>query len=260
MEVIIKESPLEGSLLAARIIARAVRKDPETVLGLATGSTPLILYQELIRLHREEQLDFSRVVTFNLDEYVGLPPEHPASYHSFMKRNLFDHINVAPERINIPDGMAKDIRGFCREYEKKIIAAGGIDIQILGIGLDGHIGFNEPTSSLTSRTRIKTLTSQTLQENAAYFGGLANAPRHVITMGIGTILDSRMCLLLAFGERKAEIVAQAVEGPLMALVPASALQLHPDAKFIIDQAAAACLSKRSYYQYVYDHKPDWQLD
>jgi glucosamine-6-phosphate deaminase len=199
------------------------------------------------------------VTTFNLDEYVGLPPEHPQSYHAFMREHLFQHINVAPERIHIPNGMAADVPGECARYEQSIRAAGGIDLQLLGIGSDGHIGFNEPTSSLASRTRIKTLTERTRQDNARFFDGdLTQVPMHCITMGVGTIMETRQVLLLAFGAKKEEAVAQAVEGPITAMNPASILQMHPVAKVIMDEAAAGALKKREYYRYVWDNKPTWQ--
>jgi glucosamine-6-phosphate deaminase len=259
MEIIIQPTPAEASIIAARIIAQLVRQKPACILGLATGSTPIATYAELIRLHREEGLDFSRVTTFNLDEYVGLPPEHPQSYHAFMREHLFQHINVAPERIHIPNGMAADVPGECARYEQSIRAAGGIDLQLLGIGSDGHIGFNEPTSSLASRTRIKTLTERTRQDNARFFDGdLTQVPMHCITMGVGTIMETRQVLLLAFGAKKEEAVAQAVEGPITAMNPASILQMHPVAKVIMDEAAAGALKKREYYRYVWDNKPTWQ--
>ena len=169
MEIIIQPTPEAASLLAARHLARLIREKPNAVLGLATGHTPLALYRELIRLHREDGLDFSRVTTFNLDEYVGLPPAHPASYHAFMQEHLFAHVNVSPSRIHLPDGLATDIPASCRAYEEAIRAAGGIDLQLLGIGGDGHIGFNEPSSSLASRTRIKTITERTRRDNAYAF-------------------------------------------------------------------------------------------
>jgi glucosamine-6-phosphate deaminase len=212
MEIIIQPTPEAATRIAARIIARLLREKPDAVLGLATGSTPLLLYRELIAM----KLDWSRVTTFNLDEYVGLPREHPQSYHSFMWENLFQHVNVAKERVHIPDGNAKDIPKFCAEYERQIQAAGGIDLQVLGIGTDGHIGFNEPTSSLASRTRIKTLTQQTRRDNARFFGKESDVPFHVITMGIGTIMEARQNLLLAFGPKKARAIAEAVEGPISA--------------------------------------------
>jgi glucosamine-6-phosphate deaminase len=258
MEIIIQPTAEAASIIAARHIARLVRDQPHAVLGLATGRTPLPMYRELIRLHREQGLDFRGVTTFNLDEYVGLAPEHPASYHAFMWENFFRHINVPRERIHIPDGMTRDVPAFCRMYEEDIRAAGGIDLQVLGIGSDGHIGFNEPSSSLASRTRIKTLTAQTRRDNAHFFSSAEEVPFHVITMGVGTIMDTRQVLLLAFGEKKAQAIAQAVEGPITGMNPASILQMHPAAKCLIDEPAAARLSRLDYYRWVYDHKPDWQ--
>lgn len=261
MEMIIKENGLDASIAAARVVARLVKEKPNAVLGLATGSTPLILYKELIRMHKEDGLDFSQVTTFNLDEYVGLPREHDQSYHRFMWDNLFSHINILPERVHIPDGMAEDIPHFCETYESAIKAGGGIDIQILGIGSDGHVGFNEPTSSFGSRTRIKTLTQQTVADNARFFDGDKGlVPRHCITMGIGTIMDAHMNIMLAFGEGKAGAIAEMVEGPVAAMMPASILQHHPRAKVFIDHAAAGKLALSDYYQWVYEGKPDWQAD
>jgi glucosamine-6-phosphate deaminase len=254
MEVIIQPNLEAASAVAASVVARLLREKPNAVLGLPTGNTPLLLYRELVRLN----LDWSKVTTFNLDEYVGLPPEHPASYHSFMRHELFAHINLPANQAHVPDGMAEDIPSVCRRYEAQIRACGGIDLQILGIGADGHIGFNEPTSSLASRTRIKTLTSETRRANARFFGSEAEVPHHVITMGIGTILDTRQVLLLAFGQDKARAVAEAVEGPVTAMNPASALQMHPSAGFLLDETAASELCKTEYYRWVYDNKPDWQ--
>ena len=259
MEIIIQPTPADGSVIAARIIASLVRTKPDCVLGLATGSTPIATYRELVRLHREEGLDFSKVTTFNLDEYVGLQPEHPQSYHAFMDEHLFAHINVARENIHIPDGMAADIPAECARYEADIAAAGGIDIQLLGIGTDGHIGFNEPTSSLASRTRIKTLTERTRADNARFFeGDLAKVPFHCITMGVGSIMACRQVLILAFGANKAKAIAEAVEGPITSMNPATVLQMHPVAKCIIDEPAATKLQKTDYYRWVYANKPEWQ--
>ena len=258
MEIIIQPSAEAASLIAARHVAHLVRDKRNAVLGLATGSTPLAMYQELVRMHREQGLDFSGVTTFNLDEYVGLAPEHPASYHTFMWENFFRHVNVPREHIHIPDGMTGHVPAFCHKYEDAIRGAGGIDLQVLGIGSDGHIGFNEPSSSLASRTRIKTLTAQTRRDNARFFSMPEDVPLHVITMGVGTIMDTRQVLLLAFGERKAKAIAEAVEGPISAMNPASILQMHPVAKCIIDEAAATRLSRLDYYRWVYDQKPDWQ--
>ena len=261
MEVIIQADPLAASCAAARVVARSIREKPETVLGLATGSTPLTLYKELIRLHREEGLDFSRVTTFNLDEYIGLERDHAQSYHTFMWDNLFSQLNIKPENVHIPDGMTPDVPAFCASYEQAIIDAGGIDIQILGIGSDGHIGFNEPTSSFASRTRIKTLTQQTVADNARFFeGDESKVPHHCITMGIGTIMDARRNLMLAFGAGKAAAIAATVEGPVSAMMPASILQHHPDAKCFIDEGAAGQLALADYYRWVYDGKPAWQHD
>jgi glucosamine-6-phosphate deaminase len=254
MEIIIQPTPETASAIAARIVARLLHEKPNAVLGLATGSTPLALYRELVAL----KLDWSRVTTFNLDEYVGLPVEHPQSYHTFMWANLFRHVNIRRENVHLPHGMATDIPASCREYEAAIHAAGGIDLQVLGIGSDGHIGFNEPTSSLASRTRIKTLTRRTIQDNARFFGSEAAVPPHVITMGIGTIMEARQVLLLAFGATKAQAIAEAVEGGITSLNPASILQMHPEAKMCLDEAAATRLQKADYYRWVYANKPAWQ--
>jgi len=247
VRVIIEPNAEVASRRAARFVADLVRKKPDCILGLATGSTPLLLYRELIRLHKEEGLDFSQVTTFNLDEYVGLSSMHPQSYRYFMQRNLFEHINIELTRTNVPDGRALDFELHCRQYEQKIKDLGGIDLQILGIGSDGHIAFNEPGSSLGSRTRLKTLTSETIRDNARFFGGEDKVPRLAITMGVGTILESRRCLLLAYGAHKAVAVRDTVEGPVTAQVTASALQLHREVVGIFDEAAARLLLRRDYY-------------
>jgi glucosamine-6-phosphate deaminase len=260
VEIILQTDVREASHLAARMIGRVIREKPRPVLGLATGRSMIQVYAELVRLHREEGLDFSRAVTFNLDEYVGLTPGHAGSFHEFMNRHLFAHVNIPAGNIHIPDGMAADIPAHCLAYEKAIRDAGGIDLQLMGIGSDGHIGFNEPTSSLGSRTRIKTLTEETRLDNAGTFRGADRVPHHCITMGIGTIMESRACLLLAFGAKKAAAVAAACEGPITAMVPASILQLHPRAIIIVDREAASALKKSAYYEWVYRHKPNWQKD
>lgn len=261
MEIIIQSNAEKSSVLAARVIARQVRENPKSVLGLATGSTPIVMYKELIRLHQEEGLDFSQVTTFNLDEYVGLPRTHDQSYYYFMQEQLFQHININLDLVHIPDGMAEDVPAHCAHYEDRIRDAGGIDIQVLGIGSDGHIGFNEPTSALSSRTRIKTLTQQTVEDNARFFDGdQTQVPRHCITMGIGSIMDARMNLLLAFGEGKAQAIANTVEGPVTSMVPASILQHHEKAKVFIDEDASTQLKLRDYYKWVYAGKPAWQLN
>ena len=258
MEVLIRDNADAGCVLGAKIIARVVREKPNSVLGLATGRTPLRLYQELIRMHRDEGLDFSRVTTFNLDEYVGLPPAHEQSYHHFMRENLFRHINVDLKRTHVPDGTASDLHAECRGYEQRILDAGGIDLQLLGLGRNGHIGFNEPTGSLRSRTWIKILSEQTLRDNSAVFGSFESMPKHALTMGIGTILDARRCVLLAFGPAKVRAVEHMVEGPLSAICPGSALQLHPRATVILDETSAAGLRYAEHYRWIDKNKFEWQ--
>ncbi len=241
-----------GSGAASKFVAREIEKlirarnaaGKPTVLGLATGSTPLGLYRELIRLHKEEGLDFSRVVTFNLDEYYPMPKEDPQSYFRFMHEHLFAHVNIKWENIHIPDGTLDpdDIEGFCLDYERKIREAGGLDVQVLGIGRTGHIGFNEPGSPRNSRTRLVILDSITRRDAAAGFFGEENVPSQAITMGVATILDARKLFLLAFGEHKAAIVYKAAEQPPTEAVSASFLQEHADATFVLDPAAAAELT------------------
>jgi glucosamine-6-phosphate deaminase len=242
MLVIIKEDFDTASVEAARLIADRLLRKPNLVLGLATGSTPLPLYRELIRLHRDEGLDFSKVTTFNLDEYVGVPRDHPQSYHRFMCEQLFDHINVDRRFLNIPNGMVMDIEAHCDWYEREIERVGGIDLQILGIGANGHIAFNEPGSSLGSRTRVKTLSQQTRDDNARFFDSPEEVPKYAITMGIGTIMEARELVLLAGGENKAEAVRAAVEGPLTAMVPGSMIQMHRRAFVFLDSPAGSTLT------------------
>lgn len=242
MLVIVKEDYDAMSREAARLIAEHIRKKPNLVLGLATGSTPLGTYKELIRLHKNEGLDFSRVTTFNLDEYVGLAPSHEQSYHHFMMENLFNHINIDRRYIHIPDGMVSNIEAHCEWYEEQIRKAGGIDLQLLGIGANGHLAFNEPGSSLGSRTRIKTLTDQTIKDNARFFSRIEDVPRYAITMGIGTIMDARELLLLANGPKKADAVKAAAEGPITAMCPASIIQMHRRATVIVDRDAGSKLA------------------
>jgi glucosamine-6-phosphate deaminase len=247
VRVIIEADAEVASRRAARFVADLVRRKPNCVLGLATGSSPLGLYRELIRLHREAGLDFSQVTTFNLDEYVGLGPTHPQSYRFFMQQHLLDHLNLEPSRTHVPDGRALDFELHCRQYEQKIRDAGGIDLQVLGLGSDGHIAFNEPGSSLGSRTRLKSLASETVRDNARFFGGEDKVPRLAITMGVGTILESRRCLLLAFGAHKAIAIRDTIEGPITAQVTASALQLHREVICVLDEAASRLLVRRDYY-------------
>ncbi len=255
MEVIIKETYEEMSRAAAHEVARLLNTKPNAVLGMATGSTPLGLYQELVRLHREEGLDFSQVTTFNLDEYVGLPPDHPQSYHYFMHENFFKHVNVPQQNIYIPSGNTSNYRAFCGWYEQRIEECGGIDLQILGIGSDGHVAFNEPGSSLTSRTRLKTLAKQTIDDNARFFDKAEDVPIYAITMGVGTILEARELILLANGDNKAWAVGAAIEGPVTGMVTASALQMHPYAKVYLDSPSATQLKMRDYYDWIEKHRP-----
>ncbi|MDF3056869.1 MAG: glucosamine-6-phosphate deaminase [Rariglobus sp.] len=229
----------------AALIRERAAQGRHVVLGLATGSTPVRLYRELIRLHREDGLSFRNVLTFNLDEYHGLSREHPESYWRFMHEQLFNHIDVSAENIHVPDGTVPRAEAFarCRAYEEKIRAAGGLDLQILGIGRTGHIGFNEPGSGRDSRTRLVTLDALTRRDAARDFLGEANVPRHAITMGVGTILDARKIVLLAWGEAKARVIAQAVEGAPVESLPASFLQGHPDVRFLLDPAAGSELTR-----------------
>lgn len=241
------ERAAEG--VAATILSSLSRK-PDLVLGLATGSTPIGVYARLIRAHGSECVDFSRVSTFNLDEYLDLPQDHEQSYRKFMDRHLFGGINLQQSSIHFPPSRGSDLTRQCREYEQQIEAAGGIDIQLLGIGSNGHIGFNEPTSSLASRTRIKTLTEKTLRDNSRFYAAGEPQPQLASTMGIGTILETRTILLQAFGRKKAEAVRAAVEGPISAFWPGSALQLHGDVTFYLDRESASRLSLLDYYERV----------
>jgi len=250
MEVVICKTYDDLSARAATVVVDLVGQKPDAVLGFATGSSPLGLYKELIRMHREEGLDFSGITTFNLDEYAGLSGDHPQSYWYFMHENLFDHINLRKEKVHVPSGTEADHVVSCEKYERQIEEAGGIDLQILGIGSDGHIAFNEPGSSLGSRTRMVTLTEQTIDDNARFFEKKEDVPRHAISMGVGTVLEARRCVMLANGKNKAEAVAEAVEGPITSMITASALQLHPDTICFVDEEAAGKLKLRDYYNWV----------
>jgi glucosamine-6-phosphate deaminase len=258
MEIIIQPDEQAAASLVARIIAADLRRKPELVLGLATGRTMDLVYCCLARLHREEGLDFSRCRTFNLDEYVGLPADNPNSYHYYMKEHLFRHLNIDPARTHLPNGMADDLDAECRRYEDLIQQAGGIDLQLLGIGRAGHIAFNEPLSSLRSRTRVKALSPPTLEQNGKYFGGADKVPPRAITMGVGTILESRRCILLALGKDKAGVIAKAVEGPVTSMITATALQLHPHCAVVLDEAAASQLTQQDYYRWIFAHEPEWR--
>lgn len=259
MEVVIVEDAEAGGRLVGRAVAELVGRKPAAVLGLATGSTPLPVYDDLARRHAAGELTLAHAQAFLLDEYIGLPEDHPERYRAFIARELEAGVDFTLGAVQGPDVYAADLLAACDAYEAAIVASGGVDLQLLGIGSDGHIGFNEPGSSLASRTRIKTLTDQTRRDNARFFSdGEAEVPRHVVTQGIGTILAARHLVLLAYGKGKADAVAQAVEGPVTAMVPASALQLHPHATVVVDEAAAATLQRAEYYREAWAYKPPWQ--
>lgn len=258
MEVIIQPNRETAANLVARVIARELRANPHLVLGLATGSTMERVYRHLVRMHKEEGLDFSLCSTFNLDEYVGLFPSDPNSYRHYMNHHLFEHVNIDLRNTHLPNGLANDLDAECRHYEALINRFGGIDLQLLGIGEAGHIGFNEPLSALRSRTRVKALTPTTMKQNAPFFGGEDKMPRRAITMGVGTIIEARRCILLATGSKKAAVIAQAVEGPISSMVSASALQLHARCTVIVDEEAAGQLKEKGYYRWIFENEPEWQ--
>jgi glucosamine-6-phosphate deaminase len=254
MEVIIKSNYDEICREAARIIQQAWQKKKNLVLGLATGMTPLGVYREIIELHRKGEIDFTDAIAFSLDEYLGLEEEHPQSFAFYMKENFLKHVNIKEENIFRLEGKPADIQAHCQEYEEKIKSYGGLDIQILGIGRNGHIGFNEPGSSLSSRTRVKTLAEETVNDNARFFENEQDVPRFCLTMGIGTVMEARMIILLASGKNKSDAVFQCVEGPVTASVPASILQLHPQAKVLVDEDASSSLARKDYYRWVFQNK------
>lgn len=259
MEIVPLDSAEQVASVAADVVESLVRRRPGAVLGLATGSTPLPAYQELIRRHEAGTgPSWAGVTTFNLDEYVGLPEGHRERYLETIRRELTDALGIDPARVHGPDPTVERLPSAGERYEADIAAAGGIDLQILGIGTNGHLAFNEQGSSLGSGTRVKTLTAQTRRDNARFFDSLDEVPVHVLTQGIGTILRARHLLLIATGEGKADAVAEAAEGPVSASCPASALQLHPHATVLLDPAAASRLARRDYYAEVYAGKPVWQ--
>ena len=248
MQIIICKTKEEACRKAADTIASAIRANPRIVLGLATGSTPVAMYDELVKDNKAGKVDFSTVRSFNLDEYQGLPPEHDQSYRYFMNANLFDRVNIDKANTRVPPGQAEDVAAACAQYEADIKAAGGIDIQVLGIGSDGHIAFNEPGSSLVSRTRLVALTEQTIKDNARFFASEADVPRRAVSMGVGTIMEARKIVMLAFGANKAAAVKAAVEGGISQFCPASALQMHPDAMVFLDEEAASQLALKDFYK------------
>lgn len=257
MEVIIQPNAEAAALLVARIIAQQLRAKPELVLGLATGRTMELVYRAMVRMHKEQHLDFSKCRTFNLDEYVGITADDSRSYRHYMNEHLFEKVDVDVANSHLPNGMAADLDAECAHYDDLIRQVGGIDLQLLGIGRAGHIGFNEPLSALRSRTRVKALSPQTIEQNAPLFGGAQKVPRRAITMGVGTILESRRCLLLATGSEKAEIVAKAVEGPITAMISATALQLHPRCTVVVDEEAGSKLQGAEYYRWIFANEPEW---
>lgn len=259
MKILILEDAAVATARAAEMIAAQLAIKPGSVLGLATGGTMEAVYERLIALHRAGGVSFAQAQSFNLDEYVGLPGDHPCSYRSYMAEKLFDHINIAPEAAHLPLGDAQDPATEAARYEAEIAAAGDIDLQLLGLGLNGHIGFNEPTSSLTSLTRLKTLERSTRDANSRFFPEGETPPRLAITMGIGTIMRAREVMLVATGAAKARAVAQVIEGPISARWPGSILQMHRHATLILDRAAASQLELLDYYLDVHPAGEDASL-
>ena len=258
MEIVILPTPADVGRLAARKIAQVIARLPSAVVGLATGSSPLAIYAELAAHVQAGTLDVRQVRGVALDEYVGIPADHPESYLSVITRQVTRPLGLDPGNVFVPDGRAADIPAACAAYEARIRDLGGVDIQILGIGANGHIGFNEPTSSFASRTRIKTLAPQTRADNARFFDTPDDVPTHCLTQGLGTIMDASELVLVAQGEAKAEAIAGAVEGPVSSMCPGSVLQFHEHAYVIIDEAAASALTLGDYYKHTYANKPDWQ--
>ncbi len=238
MNILVMKDYTEMSRQAALLIAASIALKPDTVLGLPTGKTPIGMYQELVMIYKNGFADFRRVTTFNLDEYVGLSKDDPCSYSYYMQNNLFSHINITPENVHIPDGMADNLNLECERYENLIKQNGPIDLMILGIGHNGHIGFNEPSDEFIPETHIETLTEKTRRANSKYFGSIKKVPRKAITMGLGTIMSSRKIILLAYGIDKAETIFRALKGNITPRFPASVLRLHRDCTFLIDRDAA----------------------
>ena len=259
MEVVIVPSADDVAAIVADVIERVLRAHPAPVIGLATGSSPVAAYRLLVERYREGRISFARSSAVLLDEYVGLTPGHQQSYRTFIVGELVEHVDLPDHRLHGPDVWADDLAEACRRYDRLLAELGGVDVPVLGIGSDGHIGFNEPGSSLASRTRIKTLSETTRADNARFFATVDDVPRHVVTQGLATIGEARHVLLLATGEAKAAPIARAVEGPLTAMCPASVLQLHPHATVVVDEAAAAGLTLADYYRSVYAGKPPWQV-
>ncbi|MGC3993995.1 MAG: glucosamine-6-phosphate deaminase [Propionicimonas sp.] len=259
MEVIICPSAQRvGEVAAAKAARIAAPIGPDVVLGVATGSSPVQTFAELARLADAGELDLSGASAFALDEYVGIPEGHPESYHEIIRKTVTEPMHLDPARVHVPNGFADDLAAACLAYEDAIRAVGGVDIQFLGVGTNGHIGFNEPTSSLSSRTRIKTLAARTREDNARFFDSIDDVPKHCLTQGLGTIMDARNVILVATGTSKAHAIAQVVEGPVTAMYPGSVLQFHPHATIVVDEEAAGELALADYYRETYANLPDWQ--
>lgn len=250
MRIVIVPTATEVAQFSAQHIQQTINKKKDAVLGLATGSSPIALYKELIARVKAGELSFKRVTSYNLDEYLGLRGDHPQSYRYFMNEHLFKHIDIDRDNTFVPDGASDNPIQACHDYEAKIKASGGIDLQLLGIGQNGHIGFNEPSSSLSSRTRVKTLTQDTISANQRFFASDEVQPYLALSMGIGTIMESREVLLIATGANKAEAIKNTVEGPISASCPASMLQMHAKALVVVDEAAASQLANVAFYQYI----------
>lgn len=257
MDIIIRKDADAAADLVAKLTINAVNAKPALTLGLATGRTMEIVYDKIVEMHKAGKVDFSKASSFNLDEYIGLEPTDENSYRAYMNKFLFDRVNIDKSKTNVPLGMAKDVQAECKRYEDAINASGGIDFQLLGIGMNGHIGFNEPMSSFSSLTSAKLLNEATIKVNEKLFPNPEMMPRKAITMGVKTILNTKKTVLLATGESKAEIIAQAVEGPMRASCTASALQMHPDCIVVLDEAAAKNLKMRDYYDFIFNNSNEW---
>lgn len=259
MEIVIVETQEQAGRLVADAVVDLMRRKPNPVLGVATGSSPGAVYQELGHRVAAGELSLKGAQAFTLDEYVGLSADHPQRYRTVIDREFVQPTDIDPANVHGPDGLADDIAQACVDYERAIVDAGGVDLQIMGIGTDGHIAFNEPGSSLGSRTRLKTLTRQTREDNARFFDDdVASVPKHCLTQGVGTVMEARHLVLLAFGQSKAEAIHHMVEGPVSAMWPATALQFHPHVTVVLDEAAASRLQLASYARQTWESKPDWQ--
>lgn len=256
MQVLIRKTGDEVATTAARAVVALLGDGERKVLGVATGSSPLDTYRALEAMIAAGELDLSQASAFALDEYVGLPVTHDQSYADTIRRTVTEPLGMKPENVHVPEGSAADLEQAGRRYDDMIREAGGVDCQILGIGANGHIGFNEPGTSLASRTHVVTLTQRTREDNARFFSSIDEVPTHALTQGLGTILDARSCVLIALGENKADAIAAAVEGPVSASCPASVLQLHPNAVVVVDEAAASKLERADYYRDIDEHRLD----